>query len=275
MDSHTNNKNVNYNSIYVPKRPPMVKRFAAMVIDAILVIVLATGIAFLVSKIYNYDKYYNAVYQAQIDYGVYIPSDDGNITYNGKTYIICTEDKSLTQDEANARIKALTSDQTFKDNYYKMNLGPIIITSSALLVSLLIYEYIMPIFFKHGRSLGKYLFGIGYVNEDDLDISMKNLTVKFLFGKIIVNTVIPYTGVLLIIYQTGLVVIGCVFVLGVPIINILMLFLSKDQRLLSDYIGKMKPVDNNCQVYYKNIEDLNAAKCKDAVKEDKAKKIIY
>ena len=275
MDSNTSNKKVNNNSIYVPKRPPMVKRFAALVIDVILVIVLATGIAFLVSKIYDYDKYYNAVYQTQIDYGVYVPSDEGTISYNGQTYIICTEDKSITSEEANNRIKAMTSDRTFKDNYFKMNLGPIVITSSALLISLLIYEYIVPIFLKHGRSLGKYLFGIGYVNEDDLDISMKNLTIKFLFGKLVVNVVIPYTGVLLIIYQTGLVIIGCVFVLGVPIINLLMLFLSKDQRLLSDYIGKMKPVDNNCQVYFKTIEELNAAKCKDAVKEEKAKKIIY
>lgn len=274
MDSNTSKK-VNNNSIYVPKRPPMVKRFAALVIDVILVIVLATGIAFLVSKIYDYDKYYNAVYQTQIDYGVYVPSDEGTISYNGQTYIICTEDKSITSEEANNRIKAMTSDQTFKDNYFKMNLGPIVITSSALLISLLIYEYIVPIFLKHGRSLGKYLFGIGYVNEDDLDISMKNLTIKFLFGKLVVNVVIPYTGVLLIIYQTGLVIIGCVFVLGIPIINLLMLFLSKDQRLLSDYIGKMKPVDNNCQVYFKTIEELNAAKCKDAVKEEKAKKIIY
>ncbi len=275
MDSQTKTEKVNYNSIYVPKKPPMVKRFAALVIDVIMVIVLASGIAFLVSKIYNYDKYYNAVYQAQIDYGVYVPSDEGNITYDGKTYIICTEDKSLTEEEANSRIKALTSDKTFKDNYYKMNLGPIVITSIGLASSLLVFEFILPLCLKHGRTLGKFLFGIGYVNEDDLDVSLKNVTIKFLFGKLIVNAVIPYTGVLLIIYQTGLVLIGLAFVLGVPIINLLMLFLTKDKRLLSDYIGKMKPVDNNCQVYFKNIEDLNAAKCKDAVKEEKTKKIVY
>ncbi len=275
MDSQTKTEKVNYNSIYVPKKPPMVKRFAALVIDVIMVIVLASGIAFLVSKIYNYDKYYNAVYQTQIDYGVYVPSDEGNITYDGKTYIICTEDKSLTEEEANSRIKALTSDKTFKDNYYKMNLGPIVITSIGLASSLLVFEFILPLCLKHGRTLGKFLFGIGYVNEDDLDVSLKNVTIKFLFGKLIVNAVIPYTGVLLIIYQTGLVLIGLAFVLGVPIINLLMLFLTKDKRLLSDYIGKMKPVDNNCQVYFKNIEDLNAAKCKDAVKEEKTKKIVY
>lgn len=274
MDSHTKKEKENYNSIYIPKKPPMVKRFAALVIDVIMVIVLASGIAFLVSKIYNYDKYYNAVYEAQISYGVYVPSDEGTITYNGKTYIICTEDKSLTSEEANARIKALTSDPTFKDNYYKMNLGPIIITSIGLATSLLILEYILPLCLKHGRTLGKFLFNIGYVNEDDIDVTPKNMTIKFLFGKLIVNALIPYTGVLLIIYQTGLVVIGLAFVLGVPIINLIMLLASKDNRLLSDYIGKMKPCDNNCQMYFKTVEELNAAKCKDAVNEN-AKKLIY
>ncbi len=274
MNSNTKKEKDNYNSIYIPKKPPMVKRFAALVIDVIMVIVLASGIAFLVSKIYNYDKYYNAVYEAQISYGVYVPSDEGTISYNGKTYIICTEDKSITKEEANARIKALTSDQTFKDNYFKMNLGPIIITSIGLATSLLILEYIVPLCLKHGRTLGKFLFNIGYVNEDDIDVTPKNMTIKFLFGKLIVNTLIPYTGVLLIIYQTGLVVIGLAFVIGVPLINLIMLFASKDNRLLSDYIGKMKPCDNNCQMYFKTVEELNAAKCKDAVKEN-AKKLIY
>ena len=58
------NKNVdNRNSIYEPKTPKAIKRFAAWFIDIILIIVVATGIALFTSMIYGYDNYINICHE--------------------------------------------------------------------------------------------------------------------------------------------------------------------------------------------------------------------
>ena len=61
-------------SIYVPKTPKTIKRLAAWLIDIILIIVVATGVALMTSAIYGYDSYNNKCYiSKKYTYFVYYP----------------------------------------------------------------------------------------------------------------------------------------------------------------------------------------------------------
>ena len=79
------NKNVdNRNSIYEPKTPKTIKRFAAWFIDIILIIVVATGIALFTSMIYGYDNYNNICLEKEIQYEVYVENAEGTLEFNDK-----------------------------------------------------------------------------------------------------------------------------------------------------------------------------------------------
>lgn len=250
----------NNNSIYIPKQPKTIKRIAAWIVDFIIVIVLATGFAFLTSLIYHYDDYYNTYIEKQIQYELYVEADEGTLTFQGKNYVLYSSLDGHNDELLKEREMACGNDEEFKFANHKVLMGQIIIPITGAFASLLVCEFILPLCFKHGRTIGLFFFGIGYVTEEDIDVKIKNVFIRFLFGKFIVDVFIPFTGILLVIMNTGYGIIGLVCLLGIPIANIVLLLSSKDKRGIHDFIARMKPCDNTCQIYIKTTEEL--AKCK-------------
>ena len=115
-----NKKIDNRNSIYEPKTPKAVKRFAAWVIDIILILVVATGIALFTSMIYGYDNYNSVCHEKEIQYGVYVESAEGILEFNNKKYIVCTDVEGISDEEATARYTALYQDDEYKDKNKKV-----------------------------------------------------------------------------------------------------------------------------------------------------------
>ena len=65
--------------------------------------------------------------------------------------------------------------------------GPIILATS-LSLTLLIFEGILPICLKHGRTIGMRFFGVGYVTEDGIETNsdgvfyyVKSVTLSSIF----------------------------------------------------------------------------------------------
>ncbi len=259
MDTKNENR-VNENSIYIPKPPKTIKRIAAWIVDVILAIVLASLFALLISLAYGYDKYSTRVMEKQIEYGIYVESEKGNITFNDTKYIVVDDISSLSKEEKEQRYKDIAKDQDYVYALYKMNVGQIIISSGAIFLSLFVFEFILPLCLKHGRTIGMRFFDIGYVTYQDIDPSPKNIFVRFLFGKFIIKAFIPYMGIMLIIYNTGFGIMGLIIALMVFIGNIVMLFVTKDKVGVHDYLARMKPVDNSCQIYCKTVEELSKKK---------------
>lgn len=264
MENKKVNK-VNYNSIYVPKQAPIAKRIGAFIVDLILVLVIATGLAWATSAIYGYDKYSNKIQESYITYGVLVEDEEkGKIEVNGNKYTYCNEIPSLTQEECNERYKACAKDKDFQEAFQKRNIGMVVIVTTAGFVSLLIYSFIIPLFLKHGRSLGSYLFGIGYVTEDDIEITPKHLLVRFLFGRFIIEVIIPFSGIMYILLQTGFGIVGIIIIAGVVLGNIYTLCFSQHKRGIHDIVAKVKPIDNTCQIYFKTVEELTSNRAREA-----------
>jgi uncharacterized RDD family membrane protein YckC len=259
------------NSIYVPKQQKLVKRFAAWVIDIILVVVVATGIGLLTSLIYGYDRYNNVVYEKCIQYGVYVENTEGSISYDGKSYILCSDDPSISAEEVTNRETLCSQDKEYQKAMHKRNVGQIIITTTGISVSLLIFEFIVPLFLKHGRTIGMKFFDVAYVTEEDIDVSFKNVFVRFLFGKLIIEGIVPYLGFTLIILNTGYGIVGIVMIL-VPIYNLIIMLMSPHKRGIHDVIARVKPIDNSCQIYFKTTEELAKNKAQFEQSREKVKK---
>lgn len=254
------NKNV---SIYTPKTPKNSKRFVAWVVDMILIIVVATGIAFLTSLLYGYDNYNNACIEKEIEYGLYVEQEKGPISFEGKNYVLITDIEGISEEEVNQRLTNLSKDSEYQEAYQKRSIGPVVIVTTGLFGSLLIFELILPLCLKHGRTIGMRFFDIGYVTDEGIEVGFKQLFIRFLFGKLVVQALIPYAGIMYIIYPSYYTIVGFVALFGVPILNMLLMYITPEKRGIHDFISKCVPVDNSCQIYFKTVDELSRAKAEE------------
>ena len=262
------------NSIYEPKTPKAIKRFAAWFIDIILILVVATGIALFTSLVYGYDNYNNVCHQKEVQYEVYVESPEGTMEFDGKKYILCTDLESVSDEEATARYTALYQDEEYKEAYSKRSVGQVIVITSGIVGSLLIFELIVPLVLKHGRTIGMKFFDIGYVTDDGIDVDFKTVFVRFLFGKVVIGALVPYSGLMLsIMMPTEYTILGLIALIGVPVLNLLLLYTTPEKRGIHDFLAKCVPCDNSCQIYFDNIEDLVKAKAEE--KRNKNEKKTY
>ena len=251
-------------SIYTPKTPKTIKRLAAGFIDLILIIVVATGVALLTSVIYGYDNYNQTCYQKEIQYEIYVEDPKGETIIDDKTYTICYEVEGVSKEEASKRYEELYKDLEYREAYTKRSAGQVIIITSGIIVSLTIFELIVPLILKHGRTVGMRFFDIGYVTDEGIEVNFKTLFVRFLFGKLVVGALIPYSGVMLaFLMPTQYTIVGFVAIFGVIGLNLLLLFTTPEKRGIHDYIAKCIPCDNSCQIYFKTVEELNRAKAEE------------
>ena len=266
------NVNVSNKSIYVPKTPKAIKRFAAWFIDIILILVVATGIALITSTIYGYDSYNNTCYQKEIEYGIYVEDPKGDFTFEDKTYTICYEVDGITDAEASKRYEELYKDLEYREAYSKRSAGQVVITTCSIVVSLTIFELIVPLILKHGRTIGMKFFDIGYVTDEGIDVNFKTIFIRFLFGKLVVGALIPYSGIMLaLLMPTYYTIVGFVAIFGVIGINILLLCMTPEKRGIHDYIAKCIPTDNSSQIYFKTVDELAKAKAEEEKNKNEKK----
>jgi uncharacterized RDD family membrane protein YckC len=264
MGQKTNKVERTNSSIYVPKAPKTIKRLAAWFIDIILIIVVATGVALMTSAIYGYDSYNNKCYQKEIEYGIYVEDPKGELSFEDKTYTICYEVEGITKEEASTRYEKLYQDSEYREAYSKRSIGQVIIITTAIVISITIFELIVPLILKHGRTIGMKFFDIGYVTDEGIDVGVKEVFIRFLFGKLVVGALIPYSGIMLsFLMPTQYTIVGFVAIFGVIGINLLLLFTTPEKRGIHDFIAKCVPCDNSCQIYFKTIEELSKAKAED------------
>lgn len=274
MNKNNQINSKNEKSIYAPKTPKLIKRLAAWFIDLILVIVVATGAALLASVIYGYDNYNNTCLQKEIQYEIYVENPKGSVEFEDKKYTICYEFEGISEEEATKRYEELYKDIEYREAYSKRSAGQVLIITTGIIVSLTIFELIIPLILKHGRTIGMKFFDIGYVTDDGIDVDFKTVFVRFLFGKLVVGALIPYAGInLAILMPTYYTIVGIVAVVGVVSLNLFLLFVTPEKRGIHDYIAKCIPCDNSCQIYFKTVEELNKAKAEE--KRNKIEKKLY
>lgn len=253
-------ESINYKSIYTPRNASIVKRAAAFLLDVILLAIVFVGILLLFSYLFNYDSINNALNKLYIDYGVMIPVD-------------ATEDFEfcdITQQSCIDAATALENDPVFKELFVQRQrfliFGPVL----SILISLIIFDLIMPLIFKNGQSIGKKLFAIGYVSKNEIKIKPIQLFIKFLFGDFIINSIMTFIGVYYILWGNGYA--GLFLIFAVLVGNLACFALTKSKIFLADALANMFTIDMNEQMLFDTIEELEKAKAEEAKLYTKNKK---
>ena len=153
------------------------KRIAAWLFDMILVRVLAVGCGVLLSLLLGYDGYSQTVDQAYAAY-------EGQ--YGIKFEITQAEYEALSPEQRqnyDAAYGALIADDGAMKAYNMMLSLSLVITSFGILLAVLIWEFLLPLWLGNGQTLGKKIFGLCLIRQDGVKVNNLQLFARMLAGQ--------------------------------------------------------------------------------------------
>lgn len=225
------------------------KRISAFIFDGIILVILSVGIAFVVSAITGYDSYDGKLKDGYKKY-----EDKYGISFD----ISQEELETLTEEDAKKYTDAY--DELSKDEelvyVYRMIVNlTLLITSISILVGYLIIEFIVPLIFKNGQTLGKKIFGIGLMRTDGVKISTVQLFIRTVLGKYTLETMVPVL-IIIMIYFNFIGIFGTLILGALLVLQTVVYFTSKTKALLHDIISGTVAVDMGSQMIFDNENDM-------------------
>lgn len=235
--------------MYDFQRANMWKRISAALCDLIALCIVVVGIALLLSTVLGYDKYTTRLEEI---------SDSYATEYNVDLEISQSEYEKLSEDEL-ARYEA--ANKAFVDdgeaNYvYKMivNLTLIIVTFS-ILIAFLLLEFLVPLLFGNGQTLGKKVFGVAVMRADGVKISPILLFARTILGKYTLETMVP-VFIIVMIFLGLMGAFGTIIVLGFLVLQIVLVAVTKARTPLHDKLAHTVCVDLASQMIFDTPEAM-------------------
>lgn len=235
------------NMVYDLQKAGLWKRIAAGVFDVIITVILATGVAFLLSAVFGYNSYdetFNTVYaEYEKEYGV--------------TFDIASEDyAALTDAEKqvyDAAYKAFIGDETVLYSYNMIVNLSLLITTLSLLITYLLLEFSVPLIFGNGQTLGKKIFGIGLVRTDSVKLTNFQLFVRTVLGKYTIETMIP-VYIIMMIFWNMMDIAGAFVIIVILLVQLVMITVTKTNSLLHDMLAVTAAVELGSQMIFDTPE---------------------
>lgn len=252
--------------IYDLQKASLLKRASAFLLDFILLVVLATGVGMVVSAITGFDTYNDALGQRQAQY---------EQQYGVSFDLSQSEFAELTEEEQKKLTDAydeLAKDPDFIYNYNMVINLSLTIVSTSLLVAYLALEFVVPLLFGNGQTVGKKIFGIAVMKLSGIKVDAVSLFVRTLLGKFTFETMIPLLLLLMMLWgaigMVGPLVIGAILVT-----EIVFMITSHTNAMIHDKLAQTVAVDMQSQMIFASEAELLAYKAK--VHEEMVKKQSY
>ncbi len=252
--------------IYDLQKADMWKRISAFIFDMILLFILSVGLAFLLSLATSFDGYIEK-YEARSNHWSAEYGTDLSISED--EYNELSEEDKQSFDKA---VEALSKDGEANYATYMMFNLSLIIVIFGVLLAYIVLEFIIPLLFKNGQTLGKKIFGIAVMRIDGVKISAPILFVRSILGKYTIETMIP----LLTLIGIGFGIVGFmgpVIILIVVLSSIIMMIATKTNSPIHDMLANTVAVDVTSQLIFDTPEALLAYKQK--VHAEMAEKADY
>ncbi|MGN0998628.1 MAG: RDD family protein [Faecousia sp.] len=240
--------------IYDLQKAGVLKRASAYIFDMILLLVLATGLAFVLSALLGYDRY-----SEQLDacYAKYEEQYGITFEITQEEYDALTPAQKQNYDDATA---ALNRDETAVRAFNMMFSLMLVILTLSILAGYAILEILVPLLFGNGQTLGKKIFGIALMRTNGVKINTVCLFIRTVLGKFTIETMIPVLLCVMIFFSF----IG---ILGPTIIFILLvaqaavLIVTKTNSAIHDLLADTVVVDLSSQLMFNSeLERLDYQK---------------
>ncbi len=242
-------------AMYDLQKASLLKRFSAFLLDLILVVIVITGFAYLISVISGYDTHLNRLTEIE--------------TYYEKLYSvdfdIAKEDYDKLPEAEREKIdhayeEFATEDEVVYTYNLLMNLTLVIIIFSIML-SFVALEFVVPMIFGNGQTIGKKIFAIGVMHVSGVRLRGTALFARSIVGKCAMETLIPLMILFSLLFGGGGLV--AIIVLGlILILEIFVFFRDKLWTPIHDVLSYTVCVDLASQMIFDTKEELIAYKAR-------------
>lgn len=252
--------------IYDLQKASLLKRAAAFLLDAILIVVLATGIGLVMSTALNYDSYSQALAQCQSEY---------ETMYQVSFDLTQEEFAALSDAEQKLLNDAYAEFAKDPDAIYNYNMTinlSLTIVSLAILLAYMGLEFAVPLLFGNGQTMGKKVFGIAVIRLNGVKINTVSLFIRTLLGKYTFETMIPLL-LILMMFWGAIGIAGPVVILGIVIVEVVLMVTSKTYATIHDKLAQTVAVDMQSQMIFASDLEMQAYKAR--IHEEMVKKQPY
>lgn len=238
-----------YDKIYGVDKASLMRRFSAFLLDAILIIIVTTGFALLISAITGYQKKLDALDNKYLEY---------ETLYDVKLQITSVEYDELSDEEKakfDEAIKEFQKDKTVIAIYNEVISITLMMVSLSLFFAFLIGEFIIPIIFKNGQTIGKKIFGICVVKNNCVKITNVALFIRSILGKFTIETMIPMY-IFIMVFMGSLGFLGTIIIGLILLLQIVLIIATKNHTNIHDLMAYTVVVDKNSQMIFDSEDAL-------------------
>jgi uncharacterized RDD family membrane protein YckC len=231
----------------------VLKRVSAFLLDLILLLILITGFAFGLSAITGYDSYNQKMEVArdryEKEYGV-------SFDLSEEEYNKLTDEQKAILDKA---FTAFGEDEEVA-YLYNMQINLILLISSiSIFLAYFILEFVLPLFFKNGQTVGKKIFGLALMRTDSVRLSTVSLFARTVLGKYTLETMVP-VAIIIMIFLGSLGITGTVVLLLLLALQVGVLIYTKTNSCIHDLLAASVVVELSSQMIFDSEEAMLAYK---------------
>lgn len=235
------------------QKASLLKRASAWILDAILLIVLVTGLATVISSLLHFDNYTQAVSERKAHY---------EQAYSVSFEVTQESYEALSQQEKDRfeeAYKAFSQDRDAIYNYNMIvNLSMLILSLSVLLGHLGL-EFAVPLLFGNGQTVGKKIFGIAVIKENGVQVNTVTMFIRTVLGKFTFEAMLPLLIALMMLL--GLIgIVGPVVILALLVAELIIMITSRTNATIHDKLAQTVAVDFQSQMIFPNELELMAYK---------------
>ncbi len=254
--------------IYDVQKASVLKRAAAFLLDIILIVVLAVGFMALLSLICDYDGHYSN-YKNSVELAQNQVIEDHK-TRCGVNLGISKDEYNALDDEAKAKFDACATEANeemknilFADDTYKKESSLVLslslmMTSVGIFLSVFILEFIIPICFKNGQTIGKKVFGIAVMHTNGVRVRPFSMFVRSILGMYVFEIMVPVLIGLMMFFGTLSVLIGSIILVAICVLQLGVFIYTRNstRSFLHDLIARTVTVDLASQMIFDNADEL-------------------
>ena len=235
--------------IYDLQKASMLKRISAWLLDIILLTIVAAGFALLFSGLFGFDAHNEALNNAYAKYEQQygIQFDITQESYDS----LSQEQKDLYQ----AAYDSLSIDHEAVYAYNMLMQLSILIVTLGIFFAYLLLEFAVPLWLKHGQTVGKKIFGIAVMRADGVQLGAVALFVRTVLGKYTIETMIP-VYILLMLFFGAMGLTGTLVLFALLAAQVCCLSFTKTNSAIHDLLAGTVVVDMASQTIFRTTEEL-------------------
>ena len=219
------------------QKASMLKRASAWLLDVILLSVLATGFALLLSAAFGYDNYNDNLQRYYTEYEQ-LYGIDFNIS-----------------DDAYAKLNDDADVSRAFSNIIQLSLA---IMSLSVLLAYMALEFAIPVLWlKNGQTIGKKIFGLAVMRTDSVRVKPIAMLIRTLLGKYTIETMAPLLIIFLILFGS-LGTVGLIMLAALALLQIVLIAATHTNSAIHDILAQTVVVDMESQMIFDSAREREA-----------------